>query len=266
MSADTTAVREITDDELARFRENGWVHLRELVDPQIAEEMRALVASLPRPGAGATGRTDYQERLFLEYAHLSRRHEVFRSIAHSPQLARNASRLMRGNPDVKLFVDEVLLKESVTAKGANKPTGYHQDAPSFPIDRSGTLSFWIALVDVPPEMGSMRFFNGSHRFGTLGKAFVRPGDELDQQHPWLKEELTLSDPIHMRAGDATVHDFLTVHGAPANQTDQNRWSYSVTYMPATGLYTGMPNRFFDGLGLTIDEPVEHPNFPRIATG
>jgi hypothetical protein len=35
--------------------------------------------------------------------------------------------------------------------------------------------------------------------------------------------------------------------------------------PADALYTGAQQRRTDGLGLKVNEPIEHPRFPRLAT-
>jgi hypothetical protein len=52
-----------------------------------------------------------------------------------------------------------------------------------------------------------------------------------------------------------------VHCAPENATDDIRWVYAVAACPADVLYTGAANRRTDGLGLQINAPLEHPNFP-----
>jgi hypothetical protein len=48
-----------------------------------------------------------------------------------------------------------------------------------------------------------------------------------------------------------------------NETDGDRWSYLVEFIPAEALYTGQPHRTTDGLGLEIDAPPEHERFPLI---
>lgn len=261
MEGTDSMIRPVTEEEVAAFRQNGWVVLRSLLSKELVEKMRAEVQATPKPEADP-GRTGYQKLLFLELQSMSRSNELFQSVAHSPMMARNAATLMRGDPEVRLFIDEVLIKDPAQGDGANLATTYHQDQPAMPFDRAGTLTFWTALVDVPPEMGSMRFYTGSHRFGPLGRATLRENDDLPNQHPWLRD-LTMSEPLHLGPGDATVHNFLTVHGAPANSLERPRISYVTTYMPNDILYTGSPHRFTDDLGLEVNEPLQHPNFPLI---
>ena len=39
---------------------------------------------------------------------------------------------------------------------AGQVTEFHQDWPNFPFDRTGMITFWIALADMPAEQGVMR--------------------------------------------------------------------------------------------------------------
>lgn len=144
-------------------------------------------------------------------------------------------------------------------------TEFHQDFPWMPMDRSAMLTVWLALVDVPADMGSLRFYGGSHRHGLLGRSFTRDGDDQLSQHSWLRG-LELSPPLDLAAGDATAHHALTVHGAAANRRDTARLSFTVTYFDADALYTGMPYQQTDGLGLTVNRPFEHPKFPVVPHG
>ena len=113
-------------------------------------------------------------------------------------------------------------------------------------------------------MGTLRFYNQSHKYGCLGRSYLREGDDTVNMDPWLDKEMELSPPNNMRAGDATVHHGLTVHGAGANHGDRTRWAYAMTYFDAEALYTGAPYHTMDGLGLVVNEPLDHPNFPLVA--
>ena len=53
--------------------------------------------------------------------------------------------------------------------------GIKQDASEHGSDRGGELQFWLALEEVTPEMGPMRFINKSHREGSLGSVLNQAG-------------------------------------------------------------------------------------------
>lgn len=247
-------VRQATDDEAVFFDEHGWVRLAGLVDPGTVAELRERAAG--QLEARERTRKTLVDQAFGQSRDIAAEDEMFGALTMSPAMGRNAVRLLRGVRGVRVQVTNLLVKEP----GEHGATEFHQDFPWMPMDRSAMLTVWLALVDVPADMGSLRFFEGSHRHGLLGRSFTRAGDDQLSQHPWLKE-LALSPPLDLRAGDATVHHALTVHGAPANHRDSPRLSFTVTYFDADALYTGLPYQQTDGLGLDVNRPFEHERFP-----
>jgi ectoine hydroxylase-related dioxygenase (phytanoyl-CoA dioxygenase family) len=247
-------VRRASDDEVGFFQDHGWVRLAGLVDP-------GAVAMLRERATGYLGAREKAGRTLVDQAFgqsrdVAENDEAFRALATSPVMGANAVRLLRGVRAVRIQVTNLLVKEP----GEHAATEFHQDFPWMPMDRSAMLTVWLALVDVPADMGALRFFSGSHRHGLLGRSFTRAGDDQLSQHPWLKE-LEPSPPLDLRAGDATVHHALTVHGAPANRRDAPRLSFTATYFDADALYTGTPYAQTDGLGLAVNRPFDHPRFP-----
>ncbi|MCW2994026.1 MAG: phytanoyl-CoA dioxygenase [Conexibacter sp.] len=255
------SVRAVTADEVATFRKNGWVKLEGLYDPELSgellERLKVLMAAPvdtanPFQGAGV--------KMFKAYEDASKADELFGAFSHSLGMATAARELM-GRPE-RFYEDKALCKEPSADGGGHTP--WHQDFSYHPFDRQGTLLFWMPLVDCPPEKGTMRFLNGSHRAGLLGR-FVHRTDGYDilDHFPDLGEGHTMSEPLHLKPGDVTVHDRMTLHYAPANETDSTRWVYTVSWFNRDALYTGMPCHRMDGLGLKVNEPLEHPNFPAI---
>ncbi|WP_214326743.1 phytanoyl-CoA dioxygenase family protein [Nonomuraea sediminis] len=245
-------VRHATDDEVAFFDSHGWVRLAGLVDPGTVAALRER-ATTYLEARGREHRT-LVDQAFGQSRDIAQTDDLFNAAARA--MGGNAVRLLRGVEAVRIQVTNLLVKEP----GEHRATEFHQDFPWMPMDRSAMLTVWLALVDVPADMGSLRFYNGSHRYGLLGRSFTRAGDDQLTQHPWLKE-LELSPPLDLKAGDATVHHALTVHGAPANQRDTPRLSFTVTYFDADALYTGMPYQQTDGLGLEANKPFDHARFP-----
>jgi hypothetical protein len=253
-------VRKLTDKEVRFYREHGWVHIPALVDPRFIGTLAAKAAELCR----RTG-TVYVAAVaeaFGQNRGLAGVDPGFAAAAYSPTMAGNASRLLPGAPQVRLQIDNLLVKEA--PGGAHRATVFHQDFPSMPMDCSFMLTVWLALIDIPATMGSLRFYDRSHIYGLLGRSFVRPGDDALTQHPWLAE-LELSPALDLHAGDATVHSALTIHGAAANEHDRPRLSYAWTYFDAQTKYTGSPFAQTDELDLEVNETFDHPRFPLIPT-
>lgn len=270
-------VRAVTDTEVGFFQENGWVLLRNLVDPDLCRQMlergRPRVASLlngTKAGfasaeekrahmtvAGATDGTITNNAKWVEWrgATRSAKEEAFTRAATHPVIGHNVQRLLGRDRPVRIYHDILMCK---LPDQLSTPTGWHQDSTNFPIDRNA-LTIWIALDEITSDQGSLQFFSGTHRCGLLGKIAPDPSVDLLDEYPELGR-YAVSPAPHLQPGDATVHHGLTVHGAGPNNTPRQRWSYAVCYFPADARYTGAPNHDTDGFDLKIGEPVAHPSF------
>lgn len=261
-----TCIRQVTVEEVEFYRANGWVKLEGLMVPELAEEIlkrakdrmgKQATAELPdnRPGI----MNPQLRAIWRDWQNPTDEDDFFRAVSQSRPFGRLASRLLHQR-DVRWWSDAILCKLP-SAKGGSR-TPWHQDFPYLSLDRIGLMNVWVALVEMPPEMGTMRFLNGSHQAGPMGRVIHRTdGKDLLDLYPWIGEQHTISEPLHLQPGDATVHDWMTVHAAPANETDAPRWAYTNSLFPAETLFTGAQQRRTDGLDLKINEPLEHPRFP-----
>ncbi|WDZ85840.1 phytanoyl-CoA dioxygenase family protein [Micromonospora cathayae] len=263
-------VRAITDDEVKHFQTNGWVKLEGLLDLSIVEKLLERAKAKMGAEEPQTRSTDRPDELrpndfkwYERWDGCSHQDSWIRNFTHATPIATVASRLMGGSP-VRFYYDHVFVKIPVAVAGTETP--WHQDLPHHPLDRQGALTMWMPLVDCPPEKGTMRFLNGSHRTGLLGRYLNRgDGVNLLDEHPEMADRFELSPPLHLKPGDATVHDLGVIHYAPPNTTDTPRWVYTLQWLPPHARYTGAPNHRTDGHGLEIDRPLDHPRFPIIPT-
>lgn len=220
-------VRPVTDEEVAFYETNGWVKLDRLITPEFAAELLAV-------GQDWHERND---KNMADWNTMARQPdaEPFRSFMFSEIMGRNAQRFVNrtrlGGTEIPLRYRDDHFVERVPG---GKVTYYHQDSAEHGTDRAGELQFWLALAEVTPEMGAMRFVNGSHHEGPLGSVFkdIDGAGDLLQVYPKLAELRGMSAPFHYQPGDCTVHHGYTVHGAPPNTTDRSRLCYIFSYTPA----------------------------------
>ena len=261
-------VREITDEEVAFFRENGWVKLDGLLSRELAADLLSRAqermgktgdASQLRPGKDLIGHPSWHD-----YHDIADEDELFERVGYGRELGKVAQRLMRRDIGVRSYANMLAVKlGKLSAAKEYAPTYYHQDSPTLAMDRNGFLGFWIALDEVTPDMGSLRFHTGSHRMGSLGRW---NDGELVDLFPNLKNECPLSPELHFMPGDVSVHDGNTVHGAPANTTDRPRWAFLINYFPADTRFTAaeVPGdehiRDAQRYGLKVGETFDHPAF------
>jgi len=224
-------LREVTDEEVAFYQEYGWVMMKQLVAPEFTSEFLRLGQEWNLKQQDREPRRHSTAGLAIEGI------EPFRSFMLSERMAQNATRLvdrkrLKGvDVPLRYRTDIVILKSPGAASGT-----YHQDSSEHGSDRVGELQFWLALAEVTPEMGAMRFVSRSHREGPLGAVFNDDQGDLLEQYPNLTSLLELSRPFHYQPGDCTVHHGFTIHGGPANSTDKPRWSYLFSYTPADTRY------------------------------
>ena len=224
-------LREVTDEEVAFYHEYGWVMMKQLVDPAFATQLQRVGKEHTERQKEAGSDTPHVHLALTDDA------EPYRSFMFSERMSRNAMRMENRK---RLKGVDLPLRYRIDMH-VHKPPGaagstYHQDSAEHGSDRVGELQFWLALEEVTPEMGAMRFVSHSHREGPLGSVFNDNKGDLLEQFPNLTSELEMSPPQHYQPGDCTVHHGYMVHGGPPNSTDKSRWSYLFSYSPADTRY------------------------------
>jgi ectoine hydroxylase-related dioxygenase (phytanoyl-CoA dioxygenase family) len=250
--------RAVTDDEVGFFQEAGWVKLDGLVSPDSASHMQQwLEGKMGKDAKNSKGSasTSAFAQMWSKYNSPSEESEMFDSFAKSAETGQLGARLM-GRDAVRFWADTALIKPPGVGDAGVTP--WHQDTPNQPHDRAGLLTIWIALVDITPERGTMRFLSGSHREGPLGEPFKKDPTVV---YPYLLDKYEMSPELHLKAGDATVHTGYVCHAAPPNSTDEVRWAYSISLIDAKTCWTGFPKSWVaDSKGLEVGGPFDHEAF------
>jgi hypothetical protein len=268
--------RPLTTEEISHFGRCGWVHLAGLISPAAAAAVLARALRFRGPLGVDTflGEDIVLDSIAADYNHPSREDDLLRSLATHPILGQQTARLLDipGLP-VRLLVDTLVGTASPPLQqtrrergGARRHSGsrdmwcdsdFHQGQSFLPIDRRA-VSVRIALETTEVANTPLRFINGSHRYGLLGRAVTA---EPRRQWPQLAS-CSQSGASALSPGDATMHASDIVRGYPQTGGHRPR-GYVLVYVPADARYTGMPSSLTDGLGLTPTDPLEHEHFPRI---
>jgi hypothetical protein len=258
----------LSADDIAQYREKGWVSLRSVIPRQLALFLRDRFLQLSDDAKAVEievfdpQKQNYTKDPAYRAQHVIHRENTladeFTAVTRSARMASIISQLIDA-PEVQLF--RTSLFEKVPQAAGGSTTTLHQDYPYIPVDRSGSATIWIALGDLPEEMGTLRFVEGSHRLGSLGRDRTFRTDydritELAERDSW-----STTPGLTLQAGDATVHHDLTVHGADPNRSDTTRLGLATLYMDARCLYNGAPSELTDGLGLRLNDRFDTGLFP-----
>jgi ectoine hydroxylase-related dioxygenase (phytanoyl-CoA dioxygenase family) len=176
-----------------------------------------------------------------------------------------------GTKTVRLFHEHVLVKEP----GADVPTPWHQDQPYYCVDGTDTVSLWIPLDSVPRER-TLEFVAGSHKSGKyyrperFNKTALNENDGLEPV-PDIDNNRDKFNVIGwaLEPGDAVAFNYLTLHGAPANNSKvEQRRAFSlrlmgdnVRFARREGINTSPP---FRGVTLAHGAVMDAPEFPLLA--
>jgi len=224
-------LREISDDDVRRFEDDGVVRLEGMFDSEWVTRLATLVEddlADPGPLNMELERADNAGRFFFD-TFMWTRTEGFRDFVFSSPAAKIAARMSRSRK-VNIFFDQLLIKEP----GTEEPTPWHNDLSYWPIDGSQICTVWLALDRVTAESGAVEYVKGSHRWGTPYHPPAFAGDDRYRtDFPTVPDIEAMRGDLEfvtfdLEPGDCTVHHALTVHGAPGNARADRRRRAVVT--------------------------------------
>ncbi len=142
-----------------------------------------------------------------------------------------------------LGTDDVLVWSSdLNDKAALSPTqaSAHQDSTyANLVPSDAALTAWLALSDAPEEAGCLVFARGSHALGQLEHATdARHGARVEHNLLAFNQTVTgytAADgtAAPLRAGEASLHSFRTVHWSPPNRSPHRRVGLAIRYVAGT---------------------------------
>ena len=225
-TAELDTLYALAQAAVARFREDGFVHLRDVLSPgtleRYGEEISAKVVELNTMHLPLEERSTY-DKAFLQVTNIWTRSEIARELVFSRRLARIATELL-GTEGVRLYHDQALYKEP-----GGGITPWHVDQYYWPLSGDLTVTAWIPFQDTPVEMGPLSFAAGSQRFRGLRDLSISDDSERLIQEAMERERFPyVQEPFAL--GDVSFHYGGTFHRAPANLSDRPRRVMTVIYM------------------------------------
>jgi phytanoyl-CoA hydroxylase len=228
--------RALSDEQVASYREQGYLLVQRVFPREDVEAMRAEVADLlgraesAQRDLNATWRGDYidddqRSKLSVLSVHDLQFHSaLFSRLLVDDRLTAIFADLV--GPNVQLHHNKLHVKPP--EKGS--PFPMHQDYPYFPHKGTSVAAAIVHIDDATVENGCVWVAPGSHKLGPL----------VHEEGNYLRPEewpLERGVPCAAQAGDVLAFSYLTVHGSGVNRSSRSRtiWLVQVRDAEATPL-------------------------------
>jgi ectoine hydroxylase-related dioxygenase (phytanoyl-CoA dioxygenase family) len=214
--------------------------------------------------------TNSKGSFFLDSGIAARQRDFRNFSLHGP--APEIAAALLASTQVNFFGDQIFVKEP----GTRERTAFHQDATYFEIEGEQCCVLWIPTDPVTLEGGTMQYWRGSHRDGTLYQPNVfitqTPFPEAGGVPiPDIEGHISDYDIVHfdVEPGDVLVHHYRTVHGAGGNNTRyQVRRAASLRYCGDDIRFQTRPwapRQLHHTQRLDDGAPLSGPDFPIVWT-
>lgn len=231
----------VSPEQIAQYHRDGHILLRGVASQAEIDAYRPVIreaVSRYNTEKRPLETRDTYGRAFLQIMNLWVREEALHRFVLARRFAKVAADLM-GVPGVRIYHDQALFKEP---GGGHTP--WHQDQYYWPLDSDKTITMWMPLVDVSPDMGTLIFASRSQTEGHLGKLPISDESEAVFRRFVAERGYNLVHTGGMTAGDATFHSGWTLHAAPGNPSTVTREVMTIIYFAdgARVLEPDNPNR------------------------
>jgi ectoine hydroxylase-related dioxygenase (phytanoyl-CoA dioxygenase family) len=238
---ETSAGRELVANG---YHNNGVVVIKNLIDTERLTALREVAIKVVYARARSAG-IELPDGLTLDDAfnricavRRSLGGNVYDCLRHHPEAVKLITsqsivsyiELLLGTRDIYYAIDQIHFRiDRREEERFSLP--WHQDYWWNNTSRSA-ITAWYSLVDVPLELGPMRFLLGSHK--DVAKIRVDPNYKVrwDQNKLFeiaepVNEDLGVDIPV--AAGDVVFLSALALHRSGVNRSERNRWTVVTRY-------------------------------------
>ena len=240
--------RTLTVEQVERFNRDGYLMPLRIFSPSEIAEIRGYFDQLLAKYT-AEGKDSYS----ISTAHA--RHGRVWDILTNPRIAAIVTDLI--GPSVVGWGSHFFCK----MPGHGKHVAWHQDASYWPLTPSKAVTVWLAIDDADRGNACMKYIPGTHVLGHLTYQLTEQdaANVLNQTVPDIEK---YGEPVYveLKAGEASVHSDLLLHGSDANESSRRRCGLTLRFTPGdVKAYLGWADK---GV-IVAGEPVAHwSNRPR----
>lgn len=213
-------VRSITEDEIKKYNEDGYLVLRNMISPEAAAVLKEEIMDI----MSIIGLGSSKLRQTAQYLHDS----LLAAFVQGRLYKEAASSLMQSPAHLYLPFT------AVKGGGGGGEFHFHQDGNYTPYVKGKGINLWTALVPMRDNNGGLRIVPSSHKSGPVASENAGDGDV----HRKVSQYPTESVLIEMEPGDCVAFDRWTIHGSGPNHTSEHRVAYAIQFHSedAVGVY------------------------------
>jgi hypothetical protein len=243
-----TAPKVLSRDQIERFNREGYLLPLRIFDDAEITALRTYFGLLLAKYT-AEGKDSYS----ISSAHL--RHGRVWDVLTNPRIVALVSDLL--GPSVVAWGSHFFCK----MPRDGKTVSWHQDASYWPLTPSKAVTVWLAIDDADRGNACMKYIPGTHVLGHLTYKLSETDDTnvLNQTVPDV-EKYGAPVYVELKAGEASLHSDLLLHGSEANTSDRRRCGLTLRF--TTGdvrAYMGWQDK---GVVVAGPQPLHWNNRPR----
>lgn len=238
----------LSEEQVDFFKANGYLSGVKMLDQNQVERLRKEMEEIADPKHPA-------HQLFYEF-HSNESTDPGTILFHAlgawritpglhdvlwnPRFVMAASQLL-GDASVRFWHDQIFWKPPRQGGGVAWHQDYSYWTRTIPVAH---LTCWCGLDDATMENGCLQYIPGSQKWGLLPKPVIAGDMERIKDHLTDEQKSRFEEPQYaiMKAGEATFHHSLTLHGSGANASSMPRRAFVI-------------NVFADGVVSDSDEPL-----------
>lgn len=211
----------VLEKAAAEYTEQGFSIIRDVVPPEVLEDVRAHVDWLTRK---------YPDLRPEHFHHPLIRNDAFWArLVSDPRLVDIAEFFL--GPDLACFTAHYICKPPYNGQ----PVLWHQDGAYWALEPMEALTVWLAVDESTTENGCLRMIPGSHRL-----PLHKPSPRTDQPNmlfstsdedlvrEWV-DKCGIVD-IELRPGDVSIHHPHLLHYSEANTSAKRRCGLDIGYI------------------------------------
>lgn len=235
-----TITERLSAEQIASYREHGFLHIPRIFTPQetvaMRDELDWMIRDWANIGVGWTGpwrkrimdlQSEAKSKLIAMHD-LQYYSDTWMKAVTKQNLANIMSQLLAGpdEPDgapVELHHSTMHVKPSETGH----PFPMHQDLAFYDHQDDRYVDVLVHLNDTCHANGEIRFVDGSHKLGPMDHIWSFINDMGEKENctphlPWERFPLADTVPVPALAGDIVIFNIYTVHGSFMNTTSEMR--------------------------------------------